>query len=92
MRDTSYRPVSRALSLNRRQWRQAIEETIYKGKTPRDSRKAVATHLDRQVGIKAAQAQLGHGSEEITVKYYVERQREIADFAGVIEGMFQSSE
>ena len=77
---------------SRRQWRQAIDETIYKGKTPRDFRKAVATHLDKKVGIKAAQAQLGHGSEDITVRYYVERQREVADFAGVIEGMFQSSE
>jgi len=75
----------------RRQWRDAIKDSVYVGKTPRDFRKAVATHLDRQVGIKAAQAQLGHGSEEITVKYYVERQREIADFAGVIDSMFEST-
>jgi integrase len=75
----------------RRQWRDAISDSIYKGKTPRDFRKAVATHLDRQVGIKAAQAQLGHGSEEITVRYYVERQKEIADFAGVIDSMFESA-
>jgi len=73
----------------RRQWRDAIRESVYVGKTPRDFRKAVATHLDRQVGIKAAQAQLGHGSEDITVKYYVERQREIADFATVIDSMFE---
>ena len=77
---------------SRRQWRQAIDATVYEGKTPRDFRKAVATHLDKQVGIEAAQAQLGHGSSDITVKYYVERQREVADFAGVIEGMFESSE
>lgn len=75
----------------RRQWRDAIAESIYVGKTPRDFRKAVATHLDRAVGIKAAQAQLGHGSEEITVKYYVERQREIADFANVIDSMFEGN-
>lgn len=73
----------------RRQWRDAIRDSIYVGKTPRDFRKAVATHLDRVVGIKAAAAQLGHGSEDITVKYYVERQREIADFAGVIDTMFE---
>jgi len=75
----------------RRQWRDAIRESIYVGKQPRDFRKAVATHLDRQVGIKAAQAQLGHGSEDITVKYYVERQQEVADFAGVIDNLFESN-
>lgn len=77
---------------SRRQWRQAIADTIYAGKTPRDFRKAVANHLDKSVGIEAAQAQLGHGSPDITVAYYVERQREVADFAGVIETMFESSE
>lgn len=75
----------------RRHWRDAIRDSVYAGKQPRDFRKAVATHLDKKVGIKAAQAQLGHGSEEITVKYYVERQREIADFAEVIDSMFETS-
>lgn len=75
----------------RRQWRDAISDSIYVGKTPRDFRKAVATHLDRTAGIKAAQKQLGHGSEEITVKFYVERQQEIADFADIIDGMFESA-
>jgi len=77
---------------SRRQWRQAIKESVYVGKTPRDFRKAIATHLDQKVGITAARDQLGHGSEDITVKYYVERQREVADFAGVIESMFEHVE
>jgi integrase len=76
----------------RRQWRQALVDTPYEGKTPRDYRKAVATLLARQVGTKAAADQLGHGSEEITKEFYIERQAEIADFAGVIETLFESSE
>ncbi|QJU54385.1 tyrosine-type recombinase/integrase [Herbiconiux sp. KACC 21604] len=75
----------------RRQWRQALVDTPYEGKTPKDYRKAVATHLARKVGTKAAAEQLGH-SEEITKEFYVERQAEVADFAGVIETLFQSSE
>ena len=35
----------------RRQWRAALEGTIYAGATPKDFRRAVATHLDRQVGL-----------------------------------------
>lgn len=75
----------------RRSWRQALDGSSYRGKTPRDFRKAVATHLDRQVGIQAAQKQLGHGSEDITTKFYVERQEEVADFAEVIETLFEST-
>ena len=75
----------------RRQWRDAIADSIYKGKTPRDYRKAVATHLDRRAGLKAAQAQLGHASEDITVAHYVERQKAVTDFAEVIEELFEST-
>jgi integrase len=75
----------------RRSWRQALEGSIYRGKTPRDFRKAVATHLDRQVGVKAAQKQLGHGSEDITTRFYVERQEDVADFAEVIQRLFEST-
>jgi integrase len=77
---------------SRRQWRDAIADSTYVGKTPKDFRKAVATHLDRKIGIKAAQAQLGHGNEDITIQYYVEREKAVADFAEVIETMFESSE
>jgi integrase len=73
----------------RRQWRAALEGSIYAGTTPKDFRRAVATHLDRQVGVKAAQQQLGHGNEDVTIEFYIERQREVADFAEVIDTMFQ---
>jgi integrase len=73
----------------RRQWRAALEGTIYAGATPKDFRRAVATHLDRQVGVTAAAKQLGHGNEDVTIAYYIERQQEIADFAEVIDSLFQ---
>lgn len=73
----------------RRQWRAALEGSIYAGATPKDFRRAVATHLDREVGVKAAQKQLGHGNEDITIEFYIERQREIADFAEVIDTLFE---
>ncbi|WP_382307368.1 tyrosine-type recombinase/integrase [Herbiconiux sp. UC225_62] len=76
----------------RRQWRQALLGSAYEGKTPRDYRKAVATLLAREVGIEAARDQLGHGSEDITVQFYVEVQEQVADFAGVIETLFESTE
>lgn len=77
---------------SRRQWRQAIAESVYVGKTPRDFRKAVATHLNTVLGVAAAQTQLGHGSSEITTTYYLEAQETVADFAGVIETMFQNTD
>jgi len=73
----------------RRQGRAALEGTIYAGATPKDFRRAVATHLDRQVGVTAAAKQLGHGNEDVTIEYYIERQQEIADFAEVIDSLFQ---
>ncbi|MBN9176071.1 MAG: tyrosine-type recombinase/integrase [Microbacterium sp.] len=75
----------------RRQWRQALEGSVYAGATPKDFRRAVATHLDREVGVKAAAQQLGHGNEDITIDYYIERQRQIADFAEVIESLFENA-
>ncbi|WP_066041984.1 tyrosine-type recombinase/integrase [Herbiconiux solani] len=76
----------------RRQWRDALKGTPLAGKTPRDYRKAVATHLDRKLGVKAAAAQLGHGTEDITIEYYIEKQETISDFSEVIETLFESSE
>ncbi len=75
----------------RRHWREALKGSPYVGKTPRDFRKAIATHLDQTLGIKAAQSQLGHESEEITTTYYLERAEQVSDFAEVIETMFQSN-
>ncbi|WP_291053625.1 site-specific integrase [Herbiconiux sp.] len=76
----------------RRQWRQALVGSAYEGKTPRDYRKAVATLLAREVNVKAASDQLGHATEGITTEFYVEIQEQIADFAGVIETLFESTE
>lgn len=65
----------------RRTWRRVIENTEFKGVTPRDFRKAVATLLDRRIGSTAAQLQLGHESDEITTAYYIERAEKVNDFA-----------
>lgn len=76
----------------RLQWREALRETTYEGKTPRDYRKAVATLLARELGIEAARDQLGHGSENVTREFYVELEKTVTDFAGVIETLFENTE
>lgn len=56
----------------RRQWRGALAGTEYKDVSPRDFRKAVATILKRQSGTEAARDQLGHSSDTVTRKHYIE--------------------
>lgn len=57
-----------------RQWGDALRKTPYAGVTPTIFRKAVATLLADQVGVKAAADQLGN-TEEIAQKHYVKRAR-----------------
>lgn len=75
----------------RRQWRDALRGSTLEGTTPKAFRRSVATLLDRQIGVEAAQKQLGHSSSDITTRFYVERQESVADFAEVIESLFESN-
>ncbi|MEV8214991.1 tyrosine-type recombinase/integrase [Leifsonia sp. NPDC077715] len=72
----------------RRQWRQALQSTPYEGITPRDFRKAVATLLEAEQGIRAAQEQLGHASEAVTRRHYVPMVNEGPDATAILEESF----
>lgn len=69
----------------RRKWRAITDGTKFEGVTPRDFRKAVATYLDRRIGSKAAQLQLGHESDQVTTKFYIERADQVADFSTYLQ-------
>ena len=56
----------------RRNWREALEDTPYIDVTPRALRKAVATLLRDELGVDAARDQLGHASEMVTRKHYIQ--------------------
>lgn len=74
----------------RRQWRDALRGSSLEGTTPKAFRRSVATLLDREAGVEAAQAQLGHSSSDITTRFYIARQEQVVDFAGVIDTLFRS--
>lgn len=71
----------------RRQWRQVRAETGLEWVTPHTFRKTVATLLDREADAKAAAAQLGHGSEEITNEFYIEKAHLAPDMSAVLEAL-----
>lgn len=56
----------------RRNWREALEDTPYADVTPRALRKAVATLLRDELGVEAARDQLGHATEMVTRKHYIQ--------------------
>jgi integrase len=56
-----------------RMWNRVVDDTAYDWVTFHTFRKSVATLIDREVGIKAAQAQLGHDSEDITRDFYIHK-------------------
>lgn len=56
----------------RRNWREALAGTSYSEITPRALRKAVATLLRDQLGTEAARDQLGHASEMVTRRHYIQ--------------------
>ncbi|MGH3729543.1 MAG: tyrosine-type recombinase/integrase [Micromonosporaceae bacterium] len=68
----------------RRQWREARKATGLDWVTPHTFRKTVATLLDREANTKAAAAQLGHNSEEITTTYYIEKARIAPDMSAIL--------
>ncbi|WP_185740552.1 tyrosine-type recombinase/integrase [Homoserinimonas aerilata] len=54
----------------RQSWAVAVKGTDVEWTTPKSTRKAVAHHLDVEIGIEAAQGQLGHADPKITRRSY----------------------
>lgn len=68
----------------RRQWREARGEG-FDWVTPSSFRKTVATLIDRELGSKRASEQLGHSSDTVTRKHYIQRNRMVPDSTGILE-------
>jgi len=68
----------------RRLWREARGETWAPVK-PSSFRKAVATLIERESGSLIASQQLGHGSDAVTKKHYIERNRHAPDSSLILE-------
>lgn len=58
---------------------------VWKWVTFHTFRKTVATTLEREVGVKDAAVQLGHTSDALTTKHYVERLVAAPDHSDVLE-------
>jgi len=67
-----------------RQWRAARGEK-WAAVEPRSFRKAVATLIERESGSVAASLQLGHSSDAITKKHYIERNKLAPDSSPTLE-------
>lgn len=65
-------------------WREACGEE-FAGVKQRDFRTAVATLIARELGSEAAAGQLGHSSDTITKKHYIEPQRKTQDNTSVLD-------
>ena len=63
----------RQISNWERMWNQVVDDTAYDWVTFHTFRRSVATLIDREVGIDAAQAQLGHEDSDITRDFYVHK-------------------
>lgn len=63
----------RQISNWERMWNQVVDDTAYDWVTFHTFRRSVATLIDREVGLDAAQAQLGHEDSDITRDYYVHK-------------------
>ena len=68
----------------RRQWRSARGEE-FEWVKPSSFRKAVATLLDRELGSLVASQQLGHSSDVITRRYYIERNNLAPDSTHILD-------
>jgi integrase len=67
------RETWRQISNWERMWNQVVDDTAYDWVTFHTFRRSVATLIDREVGIEAAQAQLGHEDSDITRDFYVHK-------------------
>lgn len=69
----------------RKQWREARKAVDFDWITPHTFRKSVGTILANTQGMAAATAQLGHSSEQITSKHYVQKTHEAPDNTEVLQ-------
>ncbi|WP_188540134.1 tyrosine-type recombinase/integrase [Kocuria dechangensis] len=69
----------------RKVWREAMKGAGYEHVNPHMIRATVGTRLARAEGVSAASAQLGHSSEAITIKHYVEKLADAPDATGALE-------
>ncbi|MCC9205346.1 tyrosine-type recombinase/integrase [Arthrobacter sp. zg-Y769] len=74
----------------RRQWREARGEE-FEWVKPSSFRKAVTTLIEREAGSVVASRQLGHSSDLVTVRHYIERNRATPDTTGILEQFGQAS-
>lgn len=72
----------------RRLWREARGETWATVK-PSAFRKAVATIIERESGSLIASRQLGHSSDSVTKKHYIERNQHAPDSSHILEQLYQ---
>jgi len=61
----------RQISNWERMWNQVVDDTAFDWVTFHTFRRSVATLIDREGGLEAVQAQLGHEDSDITGDYYV---------------------
>ncbi|HYN96667.1 MAG TPA: site-specific integrase [Pilimelia sp.] len=69
----------------RRQWRQARADTGLEWVTPHTFRKTVATLIDKEASTRNAAAQLGHATEQVTKKHYIEKPAVAPDSSHILE-------
>lgn len=72
----------------RRLWREARGET-WEAVKPSSFRKAVATLIEREASSLTASRQLGHSSDTITKKHYIERNQIAPDSSLILEQLNQ---
>ena len=75
----------RQISNWERMWNQVVDDTAYDWVTFHTFRRSVATLIDREVGIDAAQAQLGHEDSDITRDFYVHKSKVAPDLTVHLE-------
>ncbi|HEX5088116.1 MAG TPA: site-specific integrase [Nocardioides sp.] len=68
-----------------RMWNRVVDHTDYDWVTFHTFRRSVATLIDREVGLEAAQAQLGHEDSDITRDYYVHKASVAPDLTAQLE-------
>jgi integrase len=75
----------RQISNWERMWNHVVDDTAYDWVTFHTFRRSVATFIDREVGIEAAQTQLGHEDSDITRDFYVHKALVAPDLTTYLE-------
>ncbi|MDN4521422.1 site-specific integrase [Mycolicibacterium austroafricanum] len=70
-------------------WRQ-VRGDDYAWVRPHSFRKTVGTMVERELGVGAASAQLGHSGTAVTERHYIERALEAPDTSSILEKLGQT--